>query len=390
MSGDNLSAADALISGRIVLRTKQQYQSKIKSITRFYNDHLRNEFSVPVERDDILAFFGWLIEDKHKDEPLAISSVKGYKSALKWWYKEHRLIIDAAVDQELDTLLKGYQRRVSELKLEGKMPVFQGKYHLSFEGYRTVATLLFKSADFNQMLFAWPFLILQWNLIARTATISSMMMQHIGWEGDALLISTPKHKGDQEGVKCFARHVYANPSNPAICPVLALAILTFVRSLRHDASSADTAEEPSFRIFDGPNSSARFSDSLQRIIASVPSVNVHLLGGEKKQLGTHSVRKGASSYCAGMISGPSTVQVFLRAGWSLGNVQDRYLFAGAGGDQLTGRSGIQSPLLRIVTASLRSNNCPDDQLGFHPSSALQIGRHIQADSASSARLTLLS
>jgi hypothetical protein len=131
------------------------------------------------------------------------------------------------------------------------------------------------------MLFAWPFLILQWNLIARTATISSMMMQHIGWEGDALLISTPKHKGDQEGVKCFARHVYANPSNPAICPVLALAILTFVRSLRHDASSADTAEEPSFRIFDGPNSSARFSDSLQRIIASVPSVNVHLLGGEK-------------------------------------------------------------------------------------------------------------
>ena len=38
-----------------------------------------------------------------------------------------------------------------------------------------------------------------------------------------------------------------------------------------------------------------------------------------------------------MINGPSTVQVFLRAGWSLGNVQDRYLFAGAGGDQLTGR-----------------------------------------------------
>lgn len=27
----------------------------------------------------------------------------------------------------------------------------------------------------------------------------------------------------------------------------------------------------------------------------------------------------------------------MRAGWSLGNVQDRYLFAGAGGDQLTGR-----------------------------------------------------
>ena len=39
-----------------------------------------------------------------------------------------------------------------------------------------------------------------------------------------------------------------------------------------------------------------------------------------------------------MINGPSTVQVFLRAGWSLGNVQDGYLFAGAGGDQLVGRT----------------------------------------------------
>jgi hypothetical protein len=333
MNIDNLSAVNALIGGRIVARTKRQYEGRIRAIARYYTEQLGVEFSVPVQRDDILGFFGWLIEDKHKNEPLAFSSVKMYNSALKWWYKEHKLIIAPEVNLELDTLLKGYQRRVSELKLDGKMPVFEGKYHLPFEGYCTLASLLFKSADVSQMLFAWPFLVLQWNLIARTATVSSMMMEHIGWESDALLISTPKHKGDQEGMKCFARHVYANPSNPAICPVLALAILTFLRSIRHDPSFTlpDPRRLPNFRIFDGPNNGARFSDSLQRIIASVPSPNVHLLGGEKKQLGTHSVRKGAASYCAGMISGPSTVQVFLRAGWSLGNVQDRYLFAGAGG-----------------------------------------------------------
>lgn len=33
----------------------------------------------------------------------------------------------------------------------------------------------------------------------------------------------------------------------------------------------------------------------------------------------------------------SAPQLYLRAGWSLGNVQDRYLFAGAGGDQIVGR-----------------------------------------------------
>jgi hypothetical protein len=168
-----------------------------------------------------------------------------------------------------------------------------------------------------------------------------MMMEHVGWEADSLLITTPKHKGDQEGVKCFSRHLYANPLNPAICPVLALAILTFMRVLKHDhltESSSSSAARPNFRIFDGAHSESRFSDVLSRTIASLPASDLPRLGGEKKQLGTHSVRKGAASYCAGMINGPSMVHVFLRAGWSLGNVQDRYLFAGAGGDQLTGRA----------------------------------------------------
>ena len=124
------------------------------------------------------------------------------------------------MNQELVTFLRGYQRRVSDLKLDGKMPVFEGKYHLPFQGYVAVAKLLLRSGRFDELLFAWPFLVLQWNLIARTATVSSMMMEHIGWEGDSLLISTPKNKGDKEGVNCSARHLYANPTTPEICPVL--------------------------------------------------------------------------------------------------------------------------------------------------------------------------
>ncbi len=54
------------------------------------------------------------------------------------------------------------------------------------------------------------------------------------------------------------------------------------------------------------------------VIASMPETAVRMLGAEKKQLGTHSVRKGAATYCTSVANGPSTVQVFLRAGWSLG------------------------------------------------------------------------
>lgn len=53
-----------------------------------------------------------------------------------------------------------------------------------------------------------------------------------------------------------------------------------------------------------------------------------LLGANKEDIGTHSRRKGSPTYVLGMIEGPNPVQVYLRSGWSLGNVQDRYIFAG--------------------------------------------------------------
>ena len=45
-----------------------------------------------------------------------------------------------------------------------------------------------------------------------------------------------------------------------------------------------------------------------------------ILGVDRKGIGTHSCRKGCPSYLLG--------KVYLRAGWSLGNVQDRYIYEG--------------------------------------------------------------
>ena len=347
-------AADALIDGRVVASTKKNYNGRLKLIRHFYVTELHHDdLTLPVQLSHIQQFFGWLIEVRGKDKPPAFSTVRSYKSALVWYYKEAKLIIEPHIDQGLETLLKGYRRRVADLKLAGKMTIFEGKQHLTYDGYRLIAHTLFKTEPFNTMLFAWPFIVLQWNLIARSATVGGLMMEHIGWEGDALLISTPKSKADQEGTKCFARHLYANPINPTICPVLALAVSVFARSIRHDSTqAADSPERPSFRIFDGGFNETRFSEVLARCIASLPENEQSRLGGEKKELGTHSIRKGAASFCAGMISGPSMVQVFLRAGWSLGNVQDRYLFAGAGGDQLTGRALSGLPFNESAFASL--------------------------------------
>ena len=345
------SAAGALIDARVVSSTKRQYQFKLKHIEHFVSTTYGQPLTIPLNLDVILNFFGWLTETKHKDQPAAFSTVRQYKSALVWLYKEKKIIFPPEVHQGIETLLQGYKRKVSELKLAGKMPVFEGKHHLTYEGYRKLAESLLSAQPFVRTLFGWPYLVLQWNLLARTATVSAMMMEHVSWEGDALLVSTPKHKGDQEGVKCFARHVYANPLSPVICPVLALAVLIFTRVLRYDPD-AEPQSLPNYRVFDGSSNDDRWSQLLGQVIGSLSEEDVRLLGAEKKQIGSHSVRKGGATYCAGMVNGPSSIQVFLRAGWSLGNVQDRYLFAGAGGDQLTGRALSGLPFTDSSFASL--------------------------------------
>jgi hypothetical protein len=61
------------------------------------------------------------------------------------------------------------------------------------------------------------------------------------------------------------------------------------------------------------------------------------MGLHVADIGTHSFRKGTATYLSGIPGGPSPVSIYLRAGWSLGNVQSRYILEGGGGDQLCGQ-----------------------------------------------------
>jgi hypothetical protein len=77
------------------------------------------------------------------------------------------------------------------------------------------------------MIFAHSFTVHTWNLMARSVNISSIKFCHISWEMDALQFTMPKQKNDQEGAREFPKHVYANPFDPIVCPVLAVGIKLF-------------------------------------------------------------------------------------------------------------------------------------------------------------------
>ena len=115
----------------------------------------------------------------------------------------------------------GYKRHVAEKKLNGEMKMKEGMSPITFVGYVFVARQgLQQQKDYNQGTFAHLFLLLCWNLMARSVSVGSIMLQHIMWENDSLLITMPQHKRDQEGNNCYPKHVYANPENPVLCGTL--------------------------------------------------------------------------------------------------------------------------------------------------------------------------
>ena len=68
------------------------------------------------------------------------------------------------------------------------------------------------------------FLILDWNLMIQSKNCVNMKVAHIRFHKDALVFEFAKSKGMHGGEDHVGPwHVYANPLNPFIFPLLALA-----------------------------------------------------------------------------------------------------------------------------------------------------------------------
>eukprot|EP00835_Amoeboradix_gromovi_P006246 NODE_701_length_5037_cov_0.452318.p2 type:complete len:279 gc:universal NODE_701_length_5037_cov_0.452318:418-1254(+) len=159
---------------------------------------------------------------------------------------------------------------------------------------------------------------------------------HIEWKSDALGIYFSHMKNDQMGERPRdARHIYANPVIPEVCPVLSLGIyLICFRSVNSN------------NLFPGSKQYDRFRKISTKLCNNELKDELENRGLETEDIGTHSMRKGSTTYCSsGSTSCPSGVAVNLRAGWAMGGVQDRYLRYDAAGYQYVGRTVCGLPIL---------------------------------------------
>ena len=314
-----------------------------------------------VENDEITSVNGSDLLFSDDKATISVTTMQGYKSALKWLYAERNVPFAPEIDKWLESHIKGYKKIVAGKKQAGIMSVHEGKRPISFSGYCFLAYALMtlqaqgKKYGFMESIFGWCFQVLAWNLVGRASNvIISVFLQHMFWREDCLVIVISQHKGDQAGDgNSKEKHVYANPTNPVICPILAIAVMILCR---HRGVEGRKFEEA---LFFGDNVD-RFGKLLALVLKDENLIPLDVdLGALRNEIGSHSNRKGASTFLCGLSIALSPIAVYLRAGWSLGPVQDRYIFAGAGGDQVVGRAVAGLPVHSSDFAMLPPHFTPE-------------------------------
>ncbi|KAF1791130.1 hypothetical protein GQ600_4359 [Phytophthora cactorum] len=277
----------------------------------------------PIHFDRITAreIMTWIVSMKNANGT--------YHSFSTYAGHHYHQVMSLDLARELSSHFKGFQRKVAAAVSQGRGQIKVGKDPMPLGLYKRIATAMLTS-PLRDMIFARTFMILSWNLMSRAANTASVCYGHLEWLEDALCVYFAHMKNDQRGSRPRdPRHVYSNPTAPEICPILALGKKVLGRVLK----------------------TTSVADELER------------RGTNASDIGTHSMRKGASTFCSsGSTACPPAVAVHLRAGWSMGGVQDRYLRHDAAGDMFAGRTVSGLPILQPEFAILPPHFAADDEV----------------------------
>ncbi|ETN14375.1 hypothetical protein PPTG_07434 [Phytophthora nicotianae INRA-310] len=129
-----------------------------------------------------------------------------------------------ALESELTTYFKGLKHTLAKEASNGTGRIKTGKDPLMFDLYIFLCKkmLLLPGKD---MAFSHAYMVIAWNLMCRSSNAFGIRHSHMEWRGDALQIYFAHMKNDQGGERPRdTRHIYANPLEPSICPIVALGL----------------------------------------------------------------------------------------------------------------------------------------------------------------------
>lgn len=350
MNEEEREIVNGIMAARYAPKTQRVYDGHLR---RFSAWMMNNRGAAPAPREgffidlstvtteDVLVYLGGLLrrtDEQGNPNPVGISQLRGVRSALNRGFKDSQVERPADYESRLGDFFRGLSRTDAAIRRQanGGKAVRPGKDKLPFQTY-IVLSRHFLCSSTNPFVWSHAYSVLSWNLMCRTNNVEAIRLARLAWENDALVIYFAQLKNDQGGERLREpTYVYANPLRPEICPVLALGL-----HLALFGSSMDTG-----LLFPGDSQAQRFGDNLSAVLRH-PDVKgtLEAEGIAASDIGTHSYRKGSITFASsGSPDGPGFSAVCMRARWTLGTTQDKYVRFEKAGDQFVGRTVAGLPL----------------------------------------------
>ena len=133
-----------------------------------------------------------------EDKYLSRGTYIGIRSSIVYLFTMSNLSPPPEFRDRMTTLLKGLKRTIVEQKVAAGEVLEEGKDAMSFACLKLLCQK-FVEGNRDEYHFAHIFLLLEWNLIARSDNVSNLHVNDFEFEGDSLLVYLKKTKTDQEG-----------------------------------------------------------------------------------------------------------------------------------------------------------------------------------------------
>jgi integrase len=301
----------------------------------------------PIKFADLTAdhFYDFLVNYKKQNgEEHSYTTYNSCRSALNSMFEDFEVELPNEFNKDSKSFFKGFKRTISSNIAQGQGKVVTGKKPMEYSLYKLLSKSFLQYRD-PEYVFGHFFLSICWNLMCRASNAVNIRFSHLEWKEDALGVYFAQMKNDQTGERPRdPRHVYANPLNPSICPILAfgLYLICFPNVLEESD------------LFPGGSQYERFRHNLNSLFKkSDVASELHARGISPADLGTHSIRKGIATWLtSGSTVCPPITPVHLRLGWALPGVTGTYMRYEAAGDQYVGRAAAGLPILEASFATL--------------------------------------
>lgn len=352
---DNMvsNAVHETISQGMNHATRRNYRNRIARYIQHLKDHFPEYYRIGVreltaeevadrtryhfDKTEDLIYTGLNVQfliyflsstDKRTDGKLkSYEDLRKYRDAVLWGSKMAGERLPSSFYEDMEIYLGAYKKKFAHAKKQGNVEEYSTD-PIPLPVYRF---LLRRSIETNNV-FAWTWTLLQWNCMARSASIDCLAFHNFSLGLDSIVIKYDESKADKAGEKLSEKNVYANPFDWTMCTWLALGIYCFV-------FQGNLVENERLFLKKGTKEGAGSTKYHEQVVGLVrgkeDTISTHM---KVDKLNPYGLRKGAATHAvSGTTAAPSIPSIARRGEWSIGSVLDVYWHFGSVGDHYLGR-----------------------------------------------------